>query len=236
VQRIEEQDASWRGEVPLWLVAPYLPEWLDEMRRPVRLRRAATGSTRNGTASCGSRRNELPLVDDLLPFLMARSGQALDEFGRWAVPRRPLEWVLSGLEYLPMSTLTREDLLWRFGETDDPEIEARRQHIIEVLLKAGPQTQRQHILDVLLEASPQTQQQLIEKGQLEGRLTEARASLRRVLARRQLTPSKNDDARIEACTDLPTLERWLDQAVTAPASRTRWGRTNKGAAFRWHPA
>lgn len=50
---------------------------------------------------------------------------------------------------------------------------------------------------------------------MEGRLTEARAALRRVLARRQLTPSKDDDARIDACADLSTLERWLDRAVTA---------------------
>jgi hypothetical protein len=55
------------------------------------------------------------------------------------------------------------------------------------------------------------QQQLMDKG----RVTEARAALRRVLARRQLTPSKADDARIEASTDLATLERWLDRAVTA---------------------
>jgi hypothetical protein len=55
----------------------------------------------------------------------------------------------------------------------------------------------------------------LEKGLLEGRLTEARTALRRVLARRQLTPSKDDDTRIEACTDLGILERWLDRAVTA---------------------
>jgi len=47
-----------------------------------------------------------------------------------------------------MSMPTRQELLWRFGKADDPEIETRRQHI----------------LDVLLEASPETQQQLIEKG------------------------------------------------------------------------
>jgi hypothetical protein len=35
--------------------------------------------------------------------------------------------------------------------------------------------------------------------------------LRRVLAGRQLTPSKDDDA----CTDLATLERWLDRAINA---------------------
>jgi hypothetical protein len=50
---------------------------------------------------------------------------------------------------------------------------------------------------------------------LEGRLTATRASLRRVLAGRQLTPSKRDDAHIDACTDLATLERWLDRAITA---------------------
>jgi len=36
-----------------------------------------------------------------------------------------------------------------------------------------------------------------------------------VLAGRQLTPSKDDDARIDACTDRATLERWLDRAITA---------------------
>jgi hypothetical protein len=35
VQRTEDQKASWLGEEPLWLVAPHLPEWLDQMRRPV---------------------------------------------------------------------------------------------------------------------------------------------------------------------------------------------------------
>jgi len=94
-----------------------------------------------------------------------------------------------------MSMPTRQELLWRFGKSEDPEVEARRQHI----------------LDVLLEASPQTQQQLFDRG----RLAEARAALRRVLARRQLAPSQDEDARIEVCTDLATLERWLDRAVTA---------------------
>jgi len=99
------------------------------------------------------------------------------------------------LKYLSMSMPTRQELLWRFGKVDDPEIEARQQHI----------------LDVLLEASPKTQQQL----RLEGRLAEARDALRRVLARRQLTLSTTDETRIETCTDLATLERWLDRAVTA---------------------
>jgi hypothetical protein len=106
-----------------------------------------------------------------------------------------------------MSTLARKDLLWRFGKVEDPEIEAREQEIFEFLLEARPQRQQKLI--------EQGIEQGIEAGRLEGRLTEARAALRRVLARRQLTPSRDDDARIDACTDLSTLERWLDRAVTA---------------------
>lgn len=113
----------------------------------------------------------------------------------------PLDWVMNMLEYLPMSMPTREELLKRFSlGVDDPEVMARRQRTLEVLLEADPQMRRR----------------LSETSLLEGRLTEARAALRRVLARRQLTPSKDDDdARIEACTDLATLERWHDQAITA---------------------
>ena len=46
-------------------------------------------------------------------------------------------------------------------------------------------------------------------------MIEARVLLRRVLVLRQLTPGKDEDARIEACTDLASVERWHDRAVTA---------------------
>ncbi|TMQ21576.1 MAG: hypothetical protein E6J90_14065 [Deltaproteobacteria bacterium] len=199
LQRLEEQDASWRGEEPLWLVAPHLPEWLEEMRQPVRFAPGCYWIEPQWHRFLWIAANELPLLDELIPFLLARSGQALDEFGRWVAPRRPLDWTLSMLEYLPMSTPTRQELLSKFGKVDDPEIEARRQHILRALL----------------EQSPETKQELIDEGIEKGRLSEARAALRRVLARRQLAPSKDDDARIEACTDLAVLERWLDSAVTA---------------------
>jgi hypothetical protein len=195
VQRVEEQDASWRGEEPLWLVAPHLPSWLDEMRRPTRFAPGCYWIEPQWQRFLWIAANELPLLDELVPFLMARSGQSLDEFGRWVAPRRPHDWVFSMLELLPMSMPTREELRQRFRQVDDPVIEARRQHLI----------------DVLVDESPQTKQKFID----EGRLTGMRVALRKVFARRQLTPSKDEDARIEACADLATLERWLDQAVTA---------------------
>jgi hypothetical protein len=98
VQRLEEQDASWLGEEPLWLVAPHLPEWLQAMRRPVRFAPGCYWIDPQGHSFLWIAANELPLVDALIPFLMARSGQALDDFGRWVAPRRPLEWVLAMLD------------------------------------------------------------------------------------------------------------------------------------------
>ena len=42
-----------------------------------------------------------------------------------------------------MSMPTREELLRRFPPIDDPEILARRQHILRVLLEQSPQTQQE---------------------------------------------------------------------------------------------
>jgi hypothetical protein len=54
-----------------------------------------------------------------------------------------------------------------------------------------------------------------EDARVEGRLVGARSALRRVLAARKLTPGRADEARIDACTDVATLERWIDAAATA---------------------
>ncbi|XYH94144.1 hypothetical protein ACMHYB_40785 [Sorangium sp. So ce1128] len=139
------------------------------------------------------------MFHELVPFLVARSGRALDEFARWVAPRRKVEWVLSMVQYMPMSAWTREDLKRRFGRADDPEIEARRQEILQTLLAD----------------SSEVKEQLIEQGQQQGRLTEARAALRRVLARRGLTLSPALESQIDGCSELATLERCHDRAVTA---------------------
>ena len=82
---------------------------------------------------------------------------------------------------------------------EDPEVESRVQ---EILL-------------ALLDGSPQVRQQLIETGIEKGQLVAMRDALRRVLVQRRFTLSPDDEARVEACDDLATLQRWLGQAVTA---------------------
>ena len=57
-----------------------------------------------------------------------------------------------------------------------------------------------------------------EKGREEGREEAMRAALRRVLARRGLTLAAHEEERIEACSDLATLERWHDEAVVAASA------------------
>jgi hypothetical protein len=49
----------------------------------------------------------------------------------------------------------------------------------------------------------------------EKRRGELRDDVRRILALRKLRVSSADDARINSCRDLATLELWLDQATTA---------------------
>jgi hypothetical protein len=209
--RVQRGEGELPGREILWIVAPHVPRWLKRRRK---LRRVGPGCYAVGPSWAPIvwvTANELPLRDELIPFLVARSGRALDRFARWVAPRRPLDWVLNMVEYTSMSTTVREELLRKFAQVDDPTIEARHQEI----------------LHALLEASPKVQQQLIDKGlkkglkkgrtegRTEGQLIAARAALRRVLARRQLALTPAEHARIDACDDLATLERWHDQAVTA---------------------
>ena len=88
------------------------------------------------------------------------------------------------------------DELLRFGvtKTDDPVLEVRRKRMVQVLLDTTPDVKE----ELGLEAE--------------------RAALRRVLARRKLVVAREDDVRLDACTDLTTLDRWHDQAVDATSA------------------
>ena len=199
VQRREDLKVPWDGEESLWIVAPHVPAILFERRT---LELVAPGCYRLDSPFpfLWIAANELPLADELVPFLIARSGRPLDAFVRWVKARRPIEWLLRVLEYLPMSSAAHEDLRsYVFPKTDDPVIRARQRMIAEWAV----------------ESSPETREKLVGEGRLEGRLEEARSSLRHVLALRRLALSTEDEARVEVCADLDTLRRWHDQAVVA---------------------
>jgi hypothetical protein len=213
VERAEDK-TPWDGEEPIWVVAPHVPRMLSKRRT---LRRFAPGCYRVGPSAfpfVWVAANELPLREELLPFLMARSGRALQRFVRWVVTRRPREWVLRMVQILPMSTSLREEMLRFVPRTDDPEIRARQKHVARVLLDMDPEL-REEVNRPALEKG-------LEKGRKQGlkqgRLQEARAALRGVLATRELSLSAEDEARIEACADLATLHRWHTQAIVASSA------------------
>jgi hypothetical protein len=58
----------------------------------------------------------------------------------------------------------------------------------------------------------------LKRGRAQGRQEEECGTLRRVLALRKLPLSAAQDKQIDACADLATLRRWLDQAVFAESA------------------
>jgi hypothetical protein len=57
-----------------------------------------------------------------------------------------------------------------------------------------------------------------DRGDARGQLKKARSALRRVLAARKIVLDARGEARIDACTDVETLDRWLDQAALATSA------------------
>jgi hypothetical protein len=207
VRRAERENEQWDGRVGLWHVAPHVP---DVLRRLRPLHRTADGCYAvdyPASPFWWIAANELPLEEALIPFLIARSGKALVELGRWLVGRRSPAWLFSMLESLPMDDAATLDILAELQRMEPPpELRAQRERIARQILQVWPF------------AREEVERPAREEGMAKGELKEARKNLRRVLARRGLAVSPEQDTRIEACSDLSELERWLDQAVTAASA------------------
>ena len=62
---------------------------------------------------------------------------------------------------------------------------------------------------------PPFAQQLIDRGMREGKIEGKRETLLRQLARAELALTEDERARIQACSDAATLDRWLDNIIGA---------------------
>jgi len=62
---------------------------------------------------------------------------------------------------------------------------------------------------------PPFAEKLIDRGRLEGEIKGARGILLRLVAQAGIALSDDDRARVQACTDLATLERWVDNVRDA---------------------
>jgi hypothetical protein len=213
VERVEDPDAPFAGQGPIWTVAPIVSEVL---RKVWKVRRTAPGCYQIGPSVfpfVWIAANELPLREDLVPFLVARSGRALDDFGRWVVKRRPAEWVLDMVQYTAMSSSARVQVANSI-ETDEPEVQARQRHLVQILLAKDPELQQ----GLAKQWHQEGQKEGRKEGRRKGQLAEARSILRRILARRGLELAADEEARIDACATLATLEHWIEEAIAAPSA------------------
>jgi hypothetical protein len=147
VQRLAKADSKTtpvKTDTALWFVAPNLPEWLEKKRTPRLVAPGCYSVEPSWFQGLWIAANELPLCEELVPFLMARSGRALYEFARWVAPRRPLHWVLDVLEYWPMNPAFNYE--WKphiIHRDDDPVLEAHRQATIRYLFENSPWLRRE---------------------------------------------------------------------------------------------
>src|SRR5262249_24953244 len=141
-ERVEDPETLFNGQEPVWTVAPHVPKVL---RNVWKVHRSAPGCYRVEPfvfPFLWIAANELPLRDDLVPFLVARSGRALDDFGRWVPKRRPADWVLDMVQYTAMSTSARAQVS-NSVETDDPKVVARQIDLVKLLFAKHPELQQQ---------------------------------------------------------------------------------------------
>jgi hypothetical protein len=87
---------------------------------------------------------------------------------------------------------------WARFVAEEPEDDAMRER-------------QQHVARAVLILVPQVKAEWKAEGVAEG----ARSVLRRVLARRRLVLTAEEEARIDASQDAATLERWIEQALDA---------------------
>lgn len=123
----------------------------------------------------------------------------LDQFAKETlareIPSVTHGWLLRMVGLLPMTAAVYDEVL-RFvtTKTDDPQMRDRQLRMVRAFV----------------DTTPEVSAELVGRGE--------RAALRRVLARRGLALSPEQEAQIDACTDLDTLLRWVDQAVVAEST------------------
>jgi hypothetical protein len=135
----------------------------------------------------------------------ARSpGRLGASLGRWIDAMRELLGQPQGLEAL--MTLMR----YIFLVADEGSFRQVRTE-----LQALPSPAKEQVLTIAEWLRAEGRKDGIKEGTTAGEVREARRALRRVLARRGLTLSGAQDAAIDGCDDLPTLERWHEHAIEA---------------------
>jgi hypothetical protein len=97
----------------------------------------------------------------------------------------------------------------------DPDVTSM---VVESAFYDPKEAQRLTLRNLLQREGYAGLEDLKDRSRDEGRMAEARGALRRVFAKRKLHVASSDEARIDACSNLETLERWHDNAIDASSA------------------
>jgi len=209
VQRMETEapgQPRWQGQLPLWMSAPILHKGLSAIRR---VRRAAPGCYFIGPSSfewLWIAANELPLREELVPFLIGRSGQALVEFARWILTRRPAVWLLRMLEIVPMPLSVQEEFERYLAPIprDDPEVRQRGRNVTKMMLRNYPEV-REELIEEGIERGLMPLLHLVERRLGRALTPDEHHALRERFNR--LGSNRLGDVVLDLCAD--ALAAWL---------------------------
>lgn len=222
VQLVEDVNAPWDGELSLWLVTSHLPPTIRARRVVRELAPGCYQIDPGAFQFLWIAANELALCEELIPFLIARTGRALDEFVLWVQDeKRDMLWLTRMVECLPMSAAMYHELM-RFAlePSVEPDVVERKKILAKIVLETTPEFRAEVEAAAIASATPRIleegRKEGRDEGRNEGRVLEARSALRRVLACRKLPLLPEQEARIDACSNLDMLDRWIEQAVEAP--------------------
>ncbi len=194
-QRLDATKAGktlWLGSQTLWLTSAYVPDWARARYRLDELARGCYRFLREDFTALWIASNELPLCDELVPFLITRTGRALRDFLDWVLEKNAwplLDDLLVSFNMLPQGL---------FSTTYSRADEQGKRNI-------------RGLISEFLVSCPEFEEELNQKAALR----EAREAVKRNLRVRRFDVRPGHLARIDGCTDLDTLHRWHDRAVTA---------------------
>ena len=191
--------------LPLWIVTGQMKEWLSEKK--YLLSQVAPACYRLEPASYEVYlivSNELePFREDLIPFLVARTGQKLVDFCKWFAGQRP-ELCEKFLEIAPMSETQYEEVDAVLREPDAAERARRRKMYIDATMEATGVKQ-----EMELKGQMKTLSHMFEKRLARPLTEEERTQLGEKVAR--LGPDRVSDVVLELAKD--SLAEWLPNPI-----------------------
>lgn len=200
VVRVEAPGSTWDGEVPLWIVAPRVPATLREKRSVAKVARGCYRVEPASFPFLWIAANELPLADELMPFLVARSGKPLQEMLYWAAARKPFALVERMVKYLSMALVEQRG--------QQPDL------LAEDIVFRNERERAEWIFQEFLQDVPALRDVIADVQDAKA-VDDTRQVVHRILTRRNLAPTAEERERIDACTDVTTLKRWAEQAAVA---------------------